>query len=472
MSHTTTKYRADIDGLRAIAILSVVVFHAFPSVLTGGFVGVDIFFVISGFLITSILVNSLERDKFTFFDFYCRRIKRIFPALLIVLLSILLYGWFFLLGDDYCHLGKNVAGGAGFISNYLLWRESGYFDTASVSKPLLHLWSLAIEEQFYIFWPFLLWLVHRRRLNLVKLIVIVGLISFTLSIAKIHTDKIAAFYSPQTRFWELMAGACLACITLNEHRYINIKKWIDPNAQSFIGVMLLAISIYVINENKMFPGTWATLPVLGTVLIISAGQQAFLNRNFFSNRILVWIGLISYPLYLWHWPLLSLAHISIENTPSITIRIAIIFLSVILAWLTYKLIETPLKAKNIVFPLVFAMILGGAIGFVIYDKNGFPNRFQGLESIDVAGNEFGHDWKMHTCFLQLDQGDKLFPDRNLCIEKRKHNIFLWGDSFAAALYPGLNFLERSKGFGVAYFAANSCPPLLGWNNPSRAFLKK
>ncbi len=488
---TLTKYRPDIDGLRAIAILSVVGFHAFPSWLTGGFVGVDIFFVISGFLISTIIIDSIERDNFSFLEFYRRRIKRIFPALLVVLMTVLILGWFILLADDYSQLGKHVAGGAGFISNFLLWKESGYFDSAAESKSLLHLWSLGIEEQFYIFWPFLLWIASKRRLNLLKFAVIIGLISFTLNITKVHSDKVAAFYSPQTRFWELMAGASLAYVILNKQKFINLKyrlgAWLSrlvgwqepgvalkilPEAQSIIGALLLITSVCIISEKVLFPGWWAILPVLGTLLIISAGQQAYLNSKFLSNNVLVWLGLISYPLYLWHWPLLSLAYIADGHEPSRVMRIAIIFLSTVLAWLTYKAIENPLRSRNIVLPLLCIMILTGGLGFNIYKKEGLPGRFPGLESIDVTGYEFGRDWKMHTCYLQYDKGDKLFPNRNKCIEQRKHTVFLWGDSFAAALYPGLNSLARSNDLGVAFFAANSCPPLVGWDNPSRPFCKK
>jgi hypothetical protein len=337
----------------------------------------------------------------------------------------------------------------------------------------------------------LLWFASKRRLNLLKFSVIIGIISFALNVVKVKTDKVAAFYSPQTRFWELMAGACLAYLLLNKHKFTNLKYrlgawlsnavgWHGPEvalkifleAQAVVGVALLAISFYVITEKNLFPGWWALLPVSGTVLIISAGQQAYLNCKFLSNTILVWLGLISYPLYLWHWPLLSLAYIADGHMPSAVTRVGIVFLSIVLAWLTYKIIENPLRSRHIVLPLLCMMVFTGGLGFDIYKKAGFPGRFPGLESIDVAGYEFGHDWKMHTCYLQYDKGDKLFPNRSKCIERRKHITFLWGDSFAAALYPGLNFLKHSKDFGIAFFAANSCPPLVGWDNPFRPFCKK
>jgi peptidoglycan/LPS O-acetylase OafA/YrhL len=213
---THPKYRPDIDGLRAIAVLSVVIFHAFPKSIKGGFIGVDIFFVISGFLISTIIMGSLERNSFSFIEFYSRRIKRIFPALLLVLIASFVFGWFALLADEYKQLGKHIAGGAGFVSNFVLWKESGYFDNDAETKPLLHLWSLGVEEQFYIVWPLLLWFAWKQRLNLLTVTMVVVAISFSLNVNTVQNDATAAFYSPQTRFWELLAGSILAYITLNQ----------------------------------------------------------------------------------------------------------------------------------------------------------------------------------------------------------------------------------------------------------------
>ena len=201
---THPKYRADIDGLRAIAVLSVVLFHAFPTLqlsifpslhIAGGFIGVDIFFVISGFLISTIIFDNLERGSFSFLEFYSRRIKRIFPALLLVLITCFAFGWFALLADEYKQLGKHIAAGAGFVSNFVLWNESGYFDNSAETKPLLHLWTLGIEEQFYIIWPLLLWAGWKRKFNLLTITLIIATISFVLNIKGVRTDPVATFYS-------------------------------------------------------------------------------------------------------------------------------------------------------------------------------------------------------------------------------------------------------------------------------------
>ena len=285
-------YRSDIDGLRALAVLSVVLFHTFPEILPGGFTGVDVFFVISGFLISTILYSNLATGRFSMLDFYGRRIRRIFPALILVLASCYALGWFVLLPDEYAQLGKHMAGGAGFVQNFVLWGESGYFDNAAETKPLLHLWSLGIEEQFYIVWPILLWIGYRLRLNLLSLTLLIAIISFVLNIRGINITKdlTATFYSPQTRFWELLIGATAAYLTL--YPCAQCKAWLartwqavkkglftiiwsqdkrvqkvdqgnfpqnPSNWYSVIGLLLLLVGMILINKNRAFPGWWALL---------------------------------------------------------------------------------------------------------------------------------------------------------------------------------------------------------------------
>ena len=228
LSHPT--YRPDIDGLRAIAVLSVVIFHAFPKLIPGGFVGVDIFFVISGFLISTILFENIRDNTFSFTEFYSRRIRRIFPALFLVLLACYVFGWFALLPDEFMQLGKNIAAGAGFVSNFVLWSQSGYFDSAAELKPLLHLWSLGIEEQFYIIWPLMLWFASKRGLNVLTLTIVLAVVSFALCIFRGRYDAISAFYSPQTRFWELLIGAVVAYVLMKRNELIN---WLDLSDQWF-----------------------------------------------------------------------------------------------------------------------------------------------------------------------------------------------------------------------------------------------
>lgn len=360
------KYRPDIDGLRAIAVLSVVGFHAFPSWIKGGFIGVDVFFVISGFLISGIIYENLDKGEFTFREFYARRIRRIFPALIVVMTACFAFGWFSLLTDEYKQLGKHIAGGASFISNFLLWQESGYFDNSAETKPLLHLWSLGVEEQFYIIWPFLLWLTWKRKLNFFAVTLAIALGSFYLNIRGIKQDPVATFYSPLTRFWELMCGGLLAWVTIyKKTSFSSIKQKVDrialttiygnkevakgkalANLSAFTGLALLASGFEIITADFSFPGLWALVPVSAAVLIISAGPAAWINRLILSNKLVVWFGLISYPLYLWHWPLLSFARILESGLPSRNVRIAAVVTSIALAWLTMKWIEKPFRSGN------------------------------------------------------------------------------------------------------------------------------
>jgi peptidoglycan/LPS O-acetylase OafA/YrhL len=371
-------YRRDIDGLRAIAVLSVVAFHAFPTMFRGGFIGVDIFFVISGFLISSIIVKGLAQGSFSFATFYERRIKRIFPALLLVMATCLAFGWFALFPDELKQLGNHMAGGASFISNFVLWREVGYFDRAADTKPLLHLWSLAIEEQFYIVWPVLLLLAWKRRMNLLAVTATLALLSFALNIGAIAGYPSATFYSPASRAWELLIGAMLACLSLKPlPELARVRAALSPSLQAAAGFALLALGLALVTRERPFPGALALLPAVGAVLIIGAGPRAWLNRTLLSSRLLVGIGLISYPLYLWHWPLLAFAQIVESGTPAPALRAALVTLAMALAWLTWRLVERPLRfggARHTVVVLALLMLGMAAAGGVAWRSGGLPGR--------------------------------------------------------------------------------------------------
>jgi peptidoglycan/LPS O-acetylase OafA/YrhL len=375
------KYRPDIDGLRAIAVLSVVIYHAFPNTLKAGFMGVDIFFVISGYLISSIIFENMGRGSFSFEQFYGRRIKRIFPALTLVLLSCLVFGWFGLLGDEFKQLGKHMAAGAGFVSNFFFWQESGYFNNAAETKPLLHLWSLAIEEQFYIFWPLLVWLTWKRKTLFLVLFAALLIGSLAYNVYLVRPDPTATFYSPATRIWELLVGVLLAYISTQALAGTAKPRQFSQRFRqtaSTLGVILLAFALFKIDKGRPFPGTWAMLPVLGTFLLIFAGPTAWFNRFVLSNRLLVWIGLISFPLYLWHWPILSFMRIVESGAPEPIFRNIALVLSVLLAWMTYYFVEKPIRSDGksglkiaVLASLVTAL---GMAGLAIYLNNGIPAR--------------------------------------------------------------------------------------------------
>jgi peptidoglycan/LPS O-acetylase OafA/YrhL len=334
------KYRADIDGLRAVAVLTVVGFHAFPDWVFGGFIGVDVFFVISGYLISTIILKSFENDAFTYRDFYTRRIKRIFPAFVVVLMACVAFGWYVLLPDEFTQLLKHSAAGSGFTSNFVLWSEADYFDNSADTKPLLHLWSLAIEEQFYIVWPLLVGLVWRRKWSFLALTLTIIVVSFAINVMTVTSNPTAAYYSPLSRFWELMIGGTLAYITLHRPHLVGRR----PDLQATVGLAAIIVGTFLISEERPFPGWWALLPTIGAFLVISGGSHAFVNRFILSNRLLVWIGRISYPLYLWHWPVLVFAKITAGRNLYVRERILLIVLAVVLADLTYRLVETPVRS--------------------------------------------------------------------------------------------------------------------------------
>ena len=440
---THPKYRADIDGLRAIAVLSVVAYHAFPGWLPGGFVGVDVFFVISGFLISTILFQNFKSNSFSFIEFYSRRIKRIFPALLLVLTFSSTLGWFILDSAEFKQLGKHIAGGAGFVSNFVLWTEHGYFDNLSDTKPLLHLWSLGIEEQFYIVWPLLLWLAWKIRVKLLMIALTLGLLSFALNLAAVHSAPSAAFYLPLTRFWELLAGSVLAYATLADKNSIAryLGRTTVGHLSSLLGSGLLLAGFWMISRERSFPGWWAVLPTLGAILIIAAGTHAWINRVILSNRVLVWFGLISFPLYLWHWPLLSFARIIESGTPARQTRLLAILIAIALAWLTYRLLENPIRlgprSKITVVLLLAFMGLVGLVGYNTYQRDGLTFRataqILALKNSGEAGGDEG--LSINQCGI-TNAADNIFQN---CKQDRRAQpkYALLGDSKAGALYGGL-----------------------------------
>ena len=456
---THPKYRADVDGLRAIAVLSVVGFHAFPKIVEGGFLGVDIFFVISGYLISSNIFENLERNSFSYAEFYARRIKRIFPALIVVFMASYVFGWFTLLADEYKQLGKHIAAGSGFVSNLILWNEAGYFDTAAEAKPLLHLWSLGIEEQFYILWPLLLGLVWKRRLDFFALTVLVALGSFAINAFTVRTDPVAAFYSPLSRFWELMVGGILAYLAL--HKPLSMSKYAEW--QSAVGLCLIGAGLLLIDRNRVFPGWWALLPTFGAFFIISAKPSTWVNRNLLGNPILVAVGLISYPLYLWHWPLLSFARILESGAPTKGIRVAAVVISIALAWLTYLLLEKPIRSgkrsSTKVVALCSLLSLVGFAGYNTYERNGLDFRKSGV-LLSEQRAQFLWDVNGRN---RSEECLKKYGGRQYCNITdivSEPDVALIGDSHANHFFWGLSEYYRRKGLNLLNLGVGGCAPFL------------
>lgn len=456
---THPKYRPDIDGLRAIAILSVVFFHAFPWKFPGGFIGVDIFFVISGYLISTIIFSSLEKNRFSILEFYIRRIRRIFPALIFVLIMCLLFGCYVLLAGEYQQLGKHVMASASFVQNFVLYGESGYFDSDVETKPLLHLWSLAIEEQFYMFWPLLLSFVWGNRWGFLKVTLTIILLSFTANIYLLRADPSAAFYFPISRFWELMIGGVLAYIALHFPRVIESHK----EAQSILGFFLILLSLVLLNKTRDFPGWWALLPTVGSFLIISAGESAWLNKNVLSNRLMLWFGLISYPLYLWHWPLLSFSQILQSGNASPLIRVIAVLVAIGFAWLTYRFIEIPIRAKaknrqKVVIWLVIVLLMIGFIGYQIHSNSGFPSR-GALENINQTKTGESPKLSLASCDQLGVSADSADDGLHCKFAKTSSHISVavYGDSHAESAFLGIADLLQKHSINTLMLASWGCP---------------
>ncbi len=404
-------------------------------------------------------------------DFYARRIRRIFPALLVVFITFFTLGWFTLLADEFKQLSKHIAGGAGFLSNIIYWKESGYFDNSSELKPFLHLWSLAIEEQFYFVWPITLWFGWKFRKHLWLILISLIAISFFYNLSLVQSDKIASFYLPYARFWEILGGALLAYFRLGPSKTSNMpslkNESITNNLISIAGLLFLIAAFLLIKPDKNFPGFWALLPTLGTLLAIHAGEKTWINRNFFSNKLFVNIGLISFPLYLWHWPLLSFARIIEGETPSRPIRTCIVILSFILAWLTNKFIENPFRygdhkrIKTLI--LIFAMIGAGGLSFYTFKYDGLKFRAAQQYSDKISNsNDFTFPPNFrHSCKSlpeNKDSGDWCNDGNTNAIP----SVFLWGDSIATSYSQLLLNLNKDLKFSFKQFGRGQCPPLLNY----------
>lgn len=455
------KYRRDVDGLRAIAVASVVLFHVFPNWLPGGFVGVDVFFVISGFLISRIIWDGLSEGQFSYLDFYRRRILRIFPALALVLAATLAAGWALLFWDEFARLGKHTLAGAFFFSNFSLWNEGGYFDIAVERKPLLHLWSLSIEEQFYLVWPLILAAWWRLRLPFSWIAVPLGLASFAFSVWLTAGEPTAAFYNPLSRFWELLLGAVVGNIV---RRGFSLR---GPLADllSTLSVAALVATCITFSRSTPFPGAYALLPAGATAILLLCSPNSGLNSLILSRRLMVGVGLISYPLYLWHWPIFSLAFIKLQGFVFPGVGAAIVGASVLLAWGTYAFVEKPLRHRRrswTTSAALAAAVFGlGGLGFLTEQQRGFV-RGSKLEQAapfltqPTSVQSWLKELRTGSCYIQ-DWEASAHPES--CIEQSRPLVFLWGDSYAAALYPGFRDLKSKFAFGFAEMTQSGCPPL-------------
>ena len=374
------QYRREIDGLRALAVLPVILFHADIKIFSGGFVGVDVFFVLSGYLITRLIVNEIDIGQFSITGFYERRARRILPALFFVMACSLPFAWVLLLPSDFVDFSQSLVANPLFIANFLFWLERGYFGVATELKPLIHTWSLSVEEQFYVLFPLIFVFAWKRTFFLYTLLTlaILGSLSASYVITNLHFDT--AFFLLPTRAWELLVGTCAALILRKNIPPLTSNKVINDGL-SFLGLFLIMIAVFSFNNSTPFPGLYALLPATGTWLVIVFSEKSNYAKTFLGTPVLVLLGLISYSTYLWHQPLFSFYEHSGITLSGPIIYLCLGLLSIFLGFLSWKYIEQPFRNRSyLTRATIFKLSIGCSVIFITlgsigYFMNGFPNRY-------------------------------------------------------------------------------------------------
>ncbi|MBA7472684.1 MAG: acyltransferase [Bradyrhizobium icense] len=453
-------WRADIDGLRAVAVSTVILFHAFPSVCPGGFVGVDVFFVISGFLIAGILLKDHQAGVWSVGRFYARRARRIFPALSVVIIATLVVTWLFGIPSQIAMTAKHGLAGGLSAANIMFWREVGYFDVEAHVKPFLHLWSLGVEEQFYIGWPLIVALFVRKPAILAAVTAMICAASFCATLWLNTEQPNLVFYLPFFRAWELGIGALAAILLQNGWSADRLLHPLAKDALQPVGLLLIALAVFSLDSSAPFPGTGALAPVLGAALIVWGGAGAStmsgIGGLLLSNGPAVYVGRISYSLYLWHWPLLAVPAASglelSSEGKSILIGIAIVLSAITLQWVEVPA-RTAKNAKQATLLSCLALICAMIACVAVYgaEKWGGADK----RAIEAA-----------LAWPDPGAGRALCPDElrtlpvapTICLASKVAlpTAVVWGDSHADHLYPGL--VERDGSRNWLLIANPSCPP--------------
>ena len=469
------QYRREIDGLRALAVLPVLLFHAGFQSFSGGYVGVDIFFVISGYLITSIIIGDLHTSTFSIVKFYERRARRILPALFLVMLASLPFAWLLMSPTGLHDFSESVVAVSLFISNILFWKEAGYFATANELKPLLHTWSLAVEEQYYVIFPLFLMLAWRfSKRWIIAMLLVTALASLAAAEWALTRYTSASFYLLPTRGWELLIGALAAFYlfsNINTDQKLNHSGLAVNQAASFFGLVLITYTVFAYDKFTVFPGVNALLPTIGAVLIVLfANPQTFVGR-LLGSKGLVGIGLISYSTYLWHQPLFSFMRYGSIQEPSKTVYLLLILVSLLLAFLTWKFVETPFRNKNVVNrKQIFWFGLLGSLFFIsiglvgVYNK-GFEKRFNMPTSLSSS---FGLTQRADQCFDKPSayKNDDWLCDlgvkpKNTNSAEAKPAFVLFGDSHSKSLFDAFNEAALKANIHGVYSGTSYCTPFLG-----------
>lgn len=479
------QYRKEIDGVRALAVLSVIFFHAGLPWFDGGYVGVDIFFVISGYLITSILKEDIQAGRFSLVDFYERRARRILPALFFVMLACLPAAWFILMPADWTEFAQSVAHVPAFVSNVLFSKQSGYFDVDAELKPLLHTWSLAVEEQYYLFFPLILLLSWKSgKRGVLMILAIIAISSLMYAQHKLQTRPSSAFFLLPSRLWELLVGSMLAFAAPDQssaHRYL-----LRQQVGSMVGLFLMGYAIFAYDHMTPFPGLHALVPTLGAALVLHFSCERTIVGKVLSNKALVSIGLISYSAYLWHQPILSLHRHWTLSDPALATRLSLICLTLLLAYITWRYVETPFRRKDhFSRKAVFSLAGAGSVLLVVLGLSGqrLENHSPRLTPEQTAFlNHFDNsspDWPYFTnqgvlqafrtqCdFYDLTKyrqgAETRVPVPSLapeCFERSANAqrvLVLWGDSHAQQLYPGLRRALPSN-WQILQITSSGCAP--------------
>lgn len=457
-------FRNDINGLRALAVTAVILFHFEITPFFGGFIGVDVFFVISGYLMTGIIVSRINNNTFDLIDFYVARGKRILPALVFLCLAIIIYGWFFIIAVDYKALGKHIIGSISFISNFMFWSEANYFDVASNKKWLLHTWSLSVEWQFYLIFPIII-MGFKKIISMQKVkyvLFLLTIISFVLSIYFSKASPSAAFYLLPTRAWEMLCGSLvyLTPFQLRRHQKIFLQ---------LLGVFLIILSIFIFDPTFLWPSYWALIPVTGAVLVIFSDLT---DSVVFSNQLTQLVGKWSYSLYLWHWPVVVALAYTDQLGNYFWVTSGIVF-TIVLAYLSFTYIENPKflfkkmhSRKKLIIGLFTMSISCIFLGMAIYMTNGVASKFRALNINDKAmflqkyremHQSLGPFYRLECDFYDNPTGKSKQIINPECtdVQQGKKTIFLWGDSHAQALSWGLNVTLRHD-YNIAQVATSAC----------------
>jgi peptidoglycan/LPS O-acetylase OafA/YrhL len=467
--------RDDIQGLRAIAVLTVLLFHAFPNLFPGGYIGVDVFFVISGYLITGLIYREISENRFTFSNFYSRRVRRIFPALFVVLVFTVTFGCFLLSPEQLSSLSKSAISAIFSVSNIYFWKTSGYFATEAEFEPLLHTWSLGVEEQFYILLPIAVIAMLRLVPRFALLVLIVAFFSsLALSEWALIRFATASYFMLPTRAFELLAGSILA---VSGFRLREDRIWLR-NGACTIGIGMILIPTFTFSGNTPFPGLNALYPTVGSALIILAGVGNTIvgASRFISMAVFRYVGDISYSLYLWHWPILALMRIYYGQSLPMLLGLAAIIASILSAALSYRFVEQPfMHRRSSDFPFLrvggMAMAVGTAALIPFIYTGGFPGRFP---EVTVALFAAGEDYNPKRAECHNDEGPPM-PYSENCIFGTSDNtrlLAVWGDSHGAELAYALGSRAEDLRMNILEITSSACPPALNYRPVNRPYCVK